>query len=121
MSLLGRLKDQLSRDQAELEADELTKECAKPGCTRIARLAERELAEVTGCVHSLAVQPQDHAPELQVELYDGTGMLRLVWLGRREIEGMRPGVYLTVRGRVALADGQLTMYNPAYHLLPGHA
>lgn len=120
MSVFGRIVERLGQDQAELEAGELAKECTRAGCTRIGTLRERQVVEVTGCVHSLAAQPRDRAPELQVDLYDGTGLLRLVWLGRREIEGIRPGVFLTVRGRVTVVQDQKTMFNPGYQLLPDH-
>lgn len=118
MSLLSRAVRQLSRDQAELEADELAAACARPGCVPVAEVAERDLARVTGVVHSLAEPPADRTPQLQVELYDGTGTLRLVWLGRRRIEGIRTGAYLAVSGRVTRVDGRLTVFNPAYELLP---
>lgn len=110
--------DRLTRTQGELEAEELARECARPGSRPVAGLRPREVAEVTGVVHSLAVQPADAAPKLVVDLYDGTAILEIVWLGRREIPGIRTGVYLTVRGRLAESDGRLLMYNPHVRLLP---
>ena len=85
MSLLSRLVENLGRDQAQLEADDLAAECARPGCTRVASLVPGRTAKVTGVVHSLAVQPPDVTPRVEAELYDGTDRLRLVWLGRRSI------------------------------------
>ncbi|WP_153394896.1 OB-fold nucleic acid binding domain-containing protein [Ornithinicoccus halotolerans] len=118
MSVVTRVLETLGQNQAALEAEDLAQECGRPGCTRIAALQPRQVAEVTGAVHSLAVQPRDRTPALQVELYDGTGVLRLLWLGRRAITGIRPGVFLTVRGRITEVDGVPAMYNPAYELLP---
>lgn len=118
MILVTRMLETLGQNQAALEAEELARECSRSGCTRIAALQPRQLAEVTGAVHSLTIRPPDRAPALHVELYDGTGVLQLVWLGRGAIEGIRPGAYLTVRGRVTEIDGVPAMYNPAYHLLP---
>lgn len=117
---LRRMLDDLAQDQAELEAEELTIECARPGCTRIADLRPRRQATVTGTVHSVAVLPAEQAPELRVELYDGTGLLDVIWMGRRSIEGIRPGSYLTLTGRVTLVDGRRTIFNPGYEMLPGH-
>lgn len=114
MSLL----DRLVRDQAELEAAELAQECGTAGCTRIANLAARNVARVTGCVHSVAASPPGTPPRLEIELYDGTAILRLVWLGRREIAAIRPGVFLTVHGRCTTVDGRLTVFNPSYRLVP---
>jgi len=118
MSMLNRMVEHLGRDQAQLEADDLSAECARPGCVRVGELRARESAQVTGVVHSLAVQPPDRSPQLEVELYDGTGTLLLVWLGRRSIPGIRTGTYLTVRGRVTEIDDQRVIFNPAYELLP---
>lgn len=115
---MTRLFDRLVRTQAQIEAEELARDCARPGCRPISDLVPREVGQVTGVVHSLAVQPADAAPRLTVELYDGTGVLRVIWLGRREIPGIRPGVYLTVQGRVCEDDGGPAMYNPVVHLLP---
>src|SRR5690606_41512258 len=58
-------------------------------------------------------------PTLEAELYDGSGTVTLVWLGRRRIGGVEPGTALTVRGRVALRDGEYVIYNPHYELRPG--
>lgn len=116
---VARLLDRLSQSQAESEAEELTRVCSRAGCTRIERLTAREVAQVTGCVHSLTAEPRQAHPQLAVELYDGTEMLQLIWLGRRQIEGIRPGAFLTVEGRVTELDGRLTIFNPGYHLLPG--
>lgn len=120
MSLVDRLLDRLGQDQASVEATDLSRECARPGCARIAELSDRCWGRVTGTVHSLAVPPHGSAPELRAELYDGSGVLGLVWLGRSSINGIEPGSYLTVTGRVALQDDRLLMYNPGYDLLPAH-
>lgn len=109
----------LGLDQSELEAREVAAECARPGCTRIADLVPRTQVAVTGTVHSVAALPADRAPELRVELYDGTGIVDVIWLGRRAIEGIGPGTYLTLTGRVTLVDGRRTIFNPGYEMLPG--
>lgn len=119
MGLRERL-DTLSLDQSEIEAKEVAAECARPGSTRIADLIPRTRASVTGTVHSMAVLPAERAPELRLELYDGTGVLDVIWLGRRAIDGIRPGTYLTLTGRVTLVDGRATIFNPGYEMLPGH-
>lgn len=115
---MTRLFDRLTRSQAQVEAEELARECARPGSTPIRDLVPRQAARVTGVVHSVAVQPAGSSPRLAVELYDGTAVLTVIWLGRREIPGIRPGVYLTVQGRTSLLDGEPAMYNPVVHLLP---
>ncbi|WP_109472912.1 OB-fold nucleic acid binding domain-containing protein [Ornithinimicrobium cavernae] len=118
---LRKALDDLAVDSSELEAEELAAECARPGCTRIADLQVRSLTSVTGTVHSIAVLPADRAPELRIELWDGTGILEVIWLGRREITGIRPGAYLTLTGRVTMVDGRRTIFNPGYQMLPSNA
>lgn len=116
---LRKTFDSLAADPAEVAAEELAQECARPGSTPIADLQVRDLASVTGTVHSIAVLPLEQNPELRIELYDGTGILDVIWLGRREIEGIRPGAYLTLTGRITLVDGRRTVFNPSYEMLPG--
>lgn len=110
----------LIRSEADVEADEIAQECARPGCVTISTLKPGHHVTITGTVHSIAVPPKSDSPQLRVDLYDGSGLVELVWLGRRAICGIEPGSYLTVRGRVAQdAHGErLRIYNPAYDLLP---
>lgn len=110
----------LIRSEADVEADEIAAECARPGCVTIRTLKPGTYVTITGTVHSIAVPPQSQSPQIRVDLYDGSGIVELVWLGRRSICGIETGAYLTVRGRVAQdATGErLRIYNPAYDLLP---
>jgi hypothetical protein len=57
-------------------------------------------------------------PTLEAELYDGSGSVILVWLGRRQIAGIEPGRTLTARGRIAENQGRGVIYNPWYELSP---
>lgn len=117
---LRKALDNLVVDESQLAAEDLAVECARPGCTPIAELQTRRLSTVTGTVHSIAIQPAGRAPELRVEMFDGTGILDVIWLGRRSIAGIKPGAFLTLTGRVTLVDGRLTIFNPSYQMLPGH-
>ena len=56
--------------------------------------------------------------ELEAELYDGSGAITLVWLGRRRISGISPGRDVQVHGRVGMQDGTPVLYNPRYELIP---
>ncbi len=68
----------------------------------------------------MSLRPQTQVPALVVELFDGTGSLSLVWLGRQSLVGIIPGVMLQVEGRVTDLRAGPTMYNPAYEILPTH-
>lgn len=53
------------------------------------------------------------------DLWDGTGSVILVWLGRPEIPGIRTGRRIEVHGRLARIKDERTSYNPGYELRPG--
>jgi hypothetical protein len=60
-------------------------------------------------------------PALEVELYDGSDALTVVFLGRRAIRGITPGRTMIVSGRVSRRGNDYVMYNPTYELLPAAA
>ena len=74
----------------------------------------RERARVSGRVRSVRVQPWSGVATLECVLRDDTGGIVLVFLGRREIAGIRPGVHLTAEGMVGEHDGRLAILNPVY-------
>ena len=78
------------------------------------------LAELLHPLRALTYGPAQSKPVLVGQLFDGTGSVDLVWLGRRSIAGMRPGVHLCAEGMVVAGDPRSSIYNPAYELLvPG--
>ncbi len=115
-------KERLHRvlaSQAEIEADEERAAAARSsGCTPVADLRDRARARVTGVLRSVTLRPREDVPALEAELYDGTGTIDLVWLGRREIHGVEPGRRLRAEGLVCLVDGRRTVFNPRYDLAP---
>ena len=104
--------------QAELEADEEHQESVRYGCTPVAELPERRRATVHGVIRSVTLRPRQGVPALEAELYDGTGSLTLIWLGRRRIGGIECGRSLVARGRLTTHDGRPTLYNAEYELRP---
>jgi hypothetical protein len=73
---------------------------------------------VAGRLRSVVYTPRDTVPTVDAELYDGSGSVHLVWLGRRRIPGVEPGRGVIARGRVAEQDGHLVIFNPWYELKP---
>lgn len=104
--------------QAELEADDERLESTKLGCTSVEQLADRKRATVNGVLRSVTLRPRQGVAALEAELYDGTGTVDLVWLGRREISGIEPGRRGSFEGLVCAIAGRATIYNPRYELLP---
>jgi RecJ-like exonuclease len=86
------------------------------GVTAIASVTWRQRAKVRGRVKAVRVQPLAGVPTLECTVYDETGGLAVVFLGRREIPGIRPGATLTAEGMVSDHQGRLAILNPAYQL-----
>jgi hypothetical protein len=113
-----RLLHRLSADTDVLAAEELQKDCAQLGATAISDCATGTTVRVAGTLRTVTLRPRGGVPALEAELYDGSGIVELVWLGRRRIAGVEPGVQLIARGRLTMFDGKQTIFNPLYDLLP---
>jgi amino acid transporter len=83
----------------------------------IGQLGHRDRVTVTGRVRQVRVQPRNGVATVEVTLADGTGDVRVVFLGRRHIPGIVPGTYLSAHGVVGQRGGHLEMMNPEYTLL----
>ena len=54
---------------------------------------------------------------LEVQLFDRTGGLRLIFFGRARIPGIAPGTVLRASGTVGEYKGHLALANPRYELV----
>lgn len=115
--LLDRLRDLLLSSESHDDVA-ARREVDRLGCVRIADLADRRAGRATGVITSLLLPPSGETVRMEAELYDGTGTLTLVWLGRRRIEGIVPGIHLVVEGTVTSGSTSPTMFNPAYRIRP---
>ncbi|HEY5516546.1 MAG TPA: OB-fold nucleic acid binding domain-containing protein [Pengzhenrongella sp.] len=104
--------------QAELEADDERVESTKVGCTAVVDLPDRARVTINGVLRSVTLRPRQGVAALEAELYDGTGTVDVVWLGRREISGIEPGRRGSFEGFVCAIEGRPTIYNPRYELQP---
>ncbi len=77
----------------------------------------RDRVVLEGRIQSIRVQPWSGVATLEVDLVDATGSIAVVFLGRRRIAGLAPGVRLQVRGVVGSHAGRLAMLNPRYRIL----
>ena len=73
---------------------------------------------MAGTLRTVTLRPRGTSLTMEADLWDGTGSVTLVWLGRRDIPGIRPGRRITVHGRVAQVKDERTIYNPSYQLQP---
>jgi hypothetical protein len=104
--------------EEELDAEELRAGAEASGCTPCREVKRGDLVSVTGRLRTVVYTPRTNLPTLEADLYDGSDVVTLVFLGRRHIAGIEPGRTLTVRGRVAIRDDRKVIYNPYYELDP---
>ncbi len=115
-SRLRRFVHRLTASDADLDAEQLQRDAAASGCTPVRAAARGQLVSVTGRLRTVVYTPRTNLPTLEAELYDGSDLVTLVWLGRRHIAGIEPGRTVTARGRVALREDRKVIYNPYYEL-----
>jgi amino acid transporter len=89
----------------------------RPGDTPIASLEWRDRATVTGRVRAMRIQPWSGVSTVECTLVDSSRQtLLVVFLGRREVPGIRTGTVMSVEGRVGTHRGHLAMFNPRYEI-----
>ena len=116
--VVRRALSRLATSAKEHEAAELREECAQVGATPVDQLASRERATVAGTLRTVTLRPRAGVPALVAELYDGSGSISVVWLGRRQIPGIEPGRSIVCFGRVTRDDDKPVIFNPRYELRP---
>lgn len=99
------------------EDDELQRSSDAAGCKLLSASRERAVCSIHGELRSVTLRPvDDGVTALEAKLYDGSGSVTLVWLGRRRIQGIEPGRRLTVHGRLGRRGQELVLFNPRYEL-----
>jgi RecG-like helicase len=119
MALLKKLRD-LSVPVAELDKQKLRTFCTNlTGVTPIGDCQPRQEITVAGEISSMRIVPRAGSPSLEATVSDGTGMLVVVWTGRRRIAGISPGrrLLLSGRGTDQGGRGRILLMNPNYELL----
>ena len=118
----GRFRSALSRltaDRRQIEDESLQGELEQAGATSVAHCTLGQPVCVAGTVKAVTLRPVAGVPTLEAEMYDGSGTVHLIWLGRRRIRGIQAGRSMVARGRMTRHNGRPTIYNPAYELRPG--
>ena len=115
----SRTLQRLTADDSTIDAEELRAEADRAGCEPVSACRKGAVVTVTGRLRSVVYTPRETVPTLEAELFDGSGSVTLVWLGRRRIPGIEPGRSLTAHGRFANFDGKRVIYNPKYELGSG--
>lgn len=116
--LFRRFTDRITRTSEDVEAQTLRDSVQRHGATPCEALVDRGLADVSGVLRAVTL-PAGDVTALVAELYDGTGSVSLVFLGRQAIRGIEPGAAIRAHGRVSFRKGSPVIFNPVYVLLPG--
>jgi hypothetical protein len=116
----SRLRRSISKwaNSSDQHARDLRATYAESGLDTIADAPDRERVRLRGSLRTVTLRPRGGVPALEADLFDGSGVITIVWLGRRRIAGIRPGCSMEVQGRIGAHDGQRIMYNPRYELIP---
>lgn len=105
----------------QVEADDLRQEFSSTHSSHVQPIRSCTPGletEVLGTVKSISIRPQDKVPAFEIELYDGSGSVKVIWLGRRKIPGIVTGRRLIVSGRLTCNTDDPTIFNPKYELRP---
>lgn len=119
-SSIRRLVRRWTASEAELDAEQLRRDAAQHGCVPCGTVFRGQMVSISGRLRTVCYTPRTNLPALEAELYDGSDVVTLVWLGRRHIAGIEPGRQLTARGRIAVRDDRKVIYNPHYELEAPH-
>src|SRR3954469_10045649 len=111
-----RFLDRLTASEQELEAEELKRDAARCGAVPATNCRRGQVVSLSGGLRTVAYTPGTNLPTLEADLYDGSDVVTLVFLGRRSIAGIEPGRQLTAKGRIAIRDDRKVIYNPYYEL-----
>lgn len=119
MALKDRLR-KMTAPQSERDAADIAEQCHGRGTAAVTSCRVGQHVAVAGTVRCVRLAPLAGAPTFEVDLYDGSGTVRLVFLGRRTIPGLTAGRTLIAQGRLTRRDDRMTLFNPRYELLaPG--
>jgi len=105
---------------SELDKEHLRTFCTNlPGVAPIGECSPRQEITVAGEISSTRIVPRAGSPSLEASITDGSGVLVVVWTGRRRIAGIVPGKRLLVSGRGTDQGGRgrILLMNPRYELL----
>jgi RecG-like helicase len=105
----------------ELAAYELTEQAEIRGSTLIEEIDRGKPIQVTGVVKSATVRPNTQVPTYEVEVFDGSGSLTVIWQGRKHVTGVEPGTRIEVEGRITFISGKPCLHNPVYKILSKEA
>ncbi|MDO4664719.1 MAG: OB-fold nucleic acid binding domain-containing protein [Actinomycetaceae bacterium] len=115
MSFFRKFFQLKSRDQ--LQADDEKASSGEMLADQICDVAPRQRVRVSGTLRSITYPPQGRSMDLSGILFDGTGSIELVWMGRRDISALRPGARMVARGMVSGSAEHKRIINPNFDVI----
>lgn len=73
---------------------------------------------IEGTIVSVSLHPEQRAASLEAAVSDASGVVNIVWLGRRRIPGIEVGRTIALSGRITCPGRIPVIYNPRYELRP---
>ncbi|MFN2590573.1 MAG: OB-fold nucleic acid binding domain-containing protein [Actinomycetota bacterium] len=101
-------------DEDRLAGELRTWAATVDGTVRIADAPTRTRVKIAGVVRRITVRPVEGFEALEAVVYDGTGELSAVWLGRRSIPGLLLGSRLILEGVIGRERTRLRVVNPEF-------
>jgi RecG-like helicase len=114
---LSRAWRRLTASQSEVESMALQEQTKKAGAQSIGACGDRQRVRLLGTITAVTLAPRQGAPWLEAVLDDGSGKVRLVWMGRHAIPGVAAGTKMAVEGRLSCSNGESRLFNPKYELI----
>lgn len=115
MGAIRRWLDRLGEsDEARLAAEIRSWAETVPSSVRIADAQLRQPVRLAGVIRRLTVFPLEGQESLEALLFDGTGDVSVVFMGRRGIQGLTLGSRLVVEGVLGEQRGSLRLVNPKF-------
>jgi hypothetical protein len=110
----------LARHPEEVRAENLRRWASSvEGTTPIGDLEARRACRAAGVIQNIRIDPRVGGGTIEATIIDGTGRMVAKWLGRSSLSGITLGMGLIIEGIIGVDDGELTVLNPDYSLVPG--
>ena len=115
MGALRRFLSRIAESDEERLAQELRQWSGSiAGTVRVTDAPLRKRVRIAGVVRRITVMPVEGFESLEAVIYDGSGEVSAVWLGRRSIHGLVLGARLVIEGVLGKEQGQLRIVNPTF-------